>query len=106
MAEKISPELFDHLVELAALELTPDEAQYLRRELNNQLTAIDELAAIPIPEGTPPARHGVPFPVDVRQPLRADAAQSSGIQDAILKQAPDTRDGYIAVPQIPHEELD
>jgi len=34
-SEGISPAIFDHLVELAALELAPDEAEYLRRELNN-----------------------------------------------------------------------
>jgi aspartyl/glutamyl-tRNA(Asn/Gln) amidotransferase C subunit len=106
VADQITPELFDHLVELAALELTKDEAEYLRRELNNQLKAIDELAAIPIPEGTPLARHGVPYEAAIRPLLREDAAQSSGLADAILKQAPQTDANYIAVPEIPHEELD
>ena len=37
MTDEITPELFEHLVELAALEITPEEADYLQRELNNQL---------------------------------------------------------------------
>jgi hypothetical protein len=37
--QPITQELFDHLVGLAALELSPQEAEYLRKELNNQLMA-------------------------------------------------------------------
>lgn len=106
MVDQITPELFDHLVELAALELTKEEGEYLRRELNNQLKAIEELAAIPIPEGTPFASHGVPYTSAIRAALRADEAKSSGLAQAILGQAPQVNDEYIAVPEIPHEELE
>ena len=34
--EEISPEVFNHLVDLAALALDEKEAEYLRRELNHQ----------------------------------------------------------------------
>ena len=40
MAEEITAEIFDHLVELAALELEAKEAEYLRAQLNSQLKAI------------------------------------------------------------------
>jgi aspartyl/glutamyl-tRNA(Asn/Gln) amidotransferase C subunit len=106
MAEKISAELFAHLVELAALELDPKDAEYLRGQLNNQLKAIDELAAIPIPDGTPAAAHGVPFPREVRAPLRKDENQLAPEAGQILKGAPQTEDGYFVVPEIPHEELE
>jgi aspartyl/glutamyl-tRNA(Asn/Gln) amidotransferase C subunit len=106
MADQISLELFNHLVDLASLDLTTDEAEYLRRELNNQLKVIDELAAIPIPEGTPPARHGVGYLAAVRQPMREDRAIASGLSDEILAQAPETEGRYVAVPEIPHEELE
>ncbi|MCW5876246.1 MAG: hypothetical protein KIS85_05115 [Anaerolineales bacterium] len=106
MAEEISPELFNHLVELAALELTAEEGEYLRGELNNQLKAIDELAAIEIPEGTPLAAHGVPFPPELRPAARADETSSAGLNAEILAGAPETDDGYLQVPGIPHEELD
>lgn len=106
MAEQISPELFDHLVELAALELTAEEAEYLRDQLNKQLKSIEELAAIPIPEGTPPAAHGVPFPADVRAPLRKDQAAFAPEAADIKTGAPQTSEDYFVVPGIPHEELD
>lgn len=105
MADQITPELFAHLVELAALELNPEEAEYLRGELNNQLKAIDELAAIPIPEGTPLASHGVPYAAAIRPAIRADEALDSGLAAEIIGQAPQTSDGYVSVPEIPHEEL-
>lgn len=106
MAEKISAELFAHLVELAALELDPKDAEYLRGQLNNQLKAIDELAAIPIPEGTPAASHGVSFPADVRAPLRKDESKLAPEAGHILKGAPQSSDGYFVVPEIPHQELE
>lgn len=106
MADQITAELFNHLVELASLELSPDAAEYLRRELNKQLKAIDELAAIPIPEGTPLARHGVSYPASLRPAMRADQAIASGLSDEILAQASETEGRYVAVPKIPHEELE
>jgi len=105
MADQISPELFDHLVELASLELTGDEAEYLRGELNRQLKAIEELAAIPILGNTPLARHGVSYPADLRPAMREDHAEASGLSDEILAQAPETEGRYVVVPEIPHEEL-
>ena len=36
----ITLEIFQHLVSLAALELTEQESEYLRRELNQQLQVI------------------------------------------------------------------
>ncbi|MEX1248330.1 MAG: aspartyl/glutamyl-tRNA amidotransferase subunit C [Anaerolineales bacterium] len=106
MADQITPELFARLVELAALELDEKEGEYLRRELNNQLKAIDELAAIPIPEGTPLASHGVPYTAAIRPAIRNDQAMDSGLAAEIMAQAPETEAGYIAVPEIPHEQLE
>ena len=106
MADQITPELFDHLVELASMELAADETEYLRRELNNQLKAIDELAAIPIPPNTPAARHGVGYPAGLRPALRVDQALASGLSDEILAQAHETEGRYLVVPEIPHQELE
>ena len=105
MADRITPELFHHLVELAALELDEEEAEYLRQELNNQLTAIDQLAAIPIPEGLALTSHGVPYTAETTPDVRQDEWIPCEDVDAILEQAPELEDGYIVVPEIPHEEL-
>ncbi|MGH2524875.1 MAG: Asp-tRNA(Asn)/Glu-tRNA(Gln) amidotransferase subunit GatC [Anaerolineales bacterium] len=105
MSDEITPELFAHLVELAALELTPDESEYLRGQLNSQLKAIHELERIPIPDDVPPAAHGVAFVPEVRAPLREDKTRPCTEAERILKQAPEADEGYFVVPEIPHEEL-
>ena len=105
LPDEITPEVFDHLVRLAALELPPDEAEYLRRELNNQLKAIHELAAIPLDANTPIASHGVPYTPLTTPPIRSDIWEPGKVSQDILAQAPETEDGYIVVPDIPHQEL-
>ena len=40
MSDEIDISTFEHLVELAALELDGAQSEYLRRQLNNQLKAI------------------------------------------------------------------
>lgn len=105
MADEITPELFNHLVELAALELTPAEAEYLRKELNSQLKAIHELERIPISDDVPPAAHGVTYHPAIRSALRDDVPHASEQADKILKQAPEADDGYFVAPEIPHTEL-
>lgn len=106
MSDPISPDIFEHLVTLAALELAPEEGEYLRRQLNNQLKSIQELQAIPIPPETPLAAHGVPYPTAISQPPRPDHWVPSSDAAEILAQAPETDDGYIVVPEIPHTELE
>ncbi len=105
MKEEINAELFDHLVGLAALALSQEEAEYLRRELNNQLAAIHTLESIPLPEGIEPAARGVPYPPERSQPLREDVVEGCEQVAEILAQAPEFEDGYIVVPEIPHEDL-
>lgn len=106
MTESITPDLFAHLVDLAALELSAQESEYLRMQLNNQLKAVHELGAIPIDPSTPPASHGIPYPAEIRAPIREDEWQPSGFADRILNQAPQVEERYIIVPDIPHEDLE
>jgi len=106
MTEMISPELFSHLVQLAALELSPDEGEYLRGQLNKQLKAIGELQAIPIDPETPVASHGVPYTPQISPPIRTDVWLPEPNPQEIIAQAPETEDGYIVVPEIPHTDLE
>lgn len=105
MSDAITPELFAYLVELAALELAPAEAEYLRGQLNNQLKAIAELERIAVPEAVPPAAHGVTLEAAHRPALRADRHRPSDAAAQILAQAPETDAGYFVVPEIPHADL-
>ncbi|HLE22861.1 MAG TPA: Asp-tRNA(Asn)/Glu-tRNA(Gln) amidotransferase subunit GatC [Anaerolineales bacterium] len=104
-ADEITPEIFAHLVHLAELELEPDEAEYLRGQLNGQLRAIGEMASIEVDSETPITSHGVPYPPPARPLLREDVVQADDSADAILKQAPETESRYIVVPDIPHTDL-
>ena len=106
MAEAISTEIFRHLVDLAALELSESEAEYLRGELNNQLKVVRELASIEAPPDTPITSHGVPYSLDTTPPPRADVVRHCEAADDILAQAPQIEGRYLVVPDIPHTDLE
>src|SRR5258707_2826239 len=96
--DEISPDLFARLTSLAALELDPRESEYLRQQLNDQLKAIAELERIAMPDDVPPAAHGVPFPPEIRVPLRPDHAAVDPVLAArILRQAPEGEEGDFVV---------
>jgi aspartyl-tRNA(Asn)/glutamyl-tRNA(Gln) amidotransferase subunit C len=105
LTEDITPEIFNHLVELAALELNEQEATYLRRELNGQLKAIGELEAIEISDAIAITSHGVPFTTEISAPLREDVIDPCKEAEDILAQAPEVEDRFFVVPDIPHEDL-
>lgn len=106
MPDEISPELFARLAQLAALELDPRESEYLRGQLNGQLKAIAELERSAVPDDVPIAAHGVPFPTDIRPPLRTDhAVVDPVLAERILRQAPEVEEGYFVVPDIEHIQL-
>ena len=106
MTDQITPEIFVHLVDLAALELTPEQGEYLRRELNLQLKSIHELELIPLSAEVPISLHGVPFPAEISPALRNDEWLPYANPAAIIDQAPKTADGYIVVPDIQHTTLE
>lgn len=106
MSEEITREIFDHLVELAALELTPQEAEYIRRQLNAQLKAIQALKAIPLESTARVTLHGVPFTAAISPEPRADEWLPYADRADLLAQVPDLQGGYIIVPEIPHTDLE
>jgi aspartyl/glutamyl-tRNA(Asn/Gln) amidotransferase C subunit len=106
MTEQISRETFAHLVDLAALQLDEAEAEYLRQQLNNQLNAIHELEAIPLTEDVAITSHGVPYTPESSPPPRDDTWHPYPNPEEIMEQAPQTEDGYIVVPDIPHTNLE
>ncbi len=106
MNDTITQETFAHLVDLAALQLEPAEAEYLRQQLNNQLKAIHELEAIPLEENVPITSHGVPYITATSPAPRDDTWYPYPNPEDILGQAPQVDDGYIIVPEIPHTNLE
>jgi len=106
MSDQISPELFTKLVDLGAFAFDPAEAEYLRKELNNQLKAIQQLEKVPLDADVPLASHGVTFTAASSPPLRTDEWQPCENPDEILAQAPQVAARYLIVPDIPLTELD
>lgn len=106
MTDQISPETFAHLVDLAALDLDANEAEYLRNELNHQLRVIQELEAIPLSKSIEITSHGVPYTPAIRPPLREDIWKPYDNPKRIIAEAPESEDGYLVVPDIPHTDLE
>lgn len=106
MTDEITPDSFEHLVELAAFAFDSEEADYLRRELNSQLKAIHQLEAVPLEADVPITLHGVTYSRETKPALREDVWEPCENPDEILAQAPQVEDRYIIVPDIPHTKLD
>lgn len=105
MNEEITPEAFAHLVDLAALELSAQESETLRQQLNNQLKSVHELLVIPLPEETPIASRGVEYTSASSPAPRPDTAQSHPAPGRLLQGAPEVAEGYLVVPETPHQDL-
>jgi aspartyl/glutamyl-tRNA(Asn/Gln) amidotransferase C subunit len=104
--ETITRKIFAHLVQLAAFELTEEESEYLRKELNAQLSAIRELEAIEVDPSVAITSHGVPYTPGITPTLRQDVTLACPEADDIVAGSPSSDDRYIIVPDIPHEELE
>lgn len=95
--EKITPELFEKLVELAQFALNPSEKDYLRQELNHQLAAVKELSEIPLDANISPTTHGLE--VEGAAPRQDNWVAFANFQ-AIVALAPESEDGLIVVPDV------
>jgi len=95
--KRISPQLFDKLVGLAALELTAEERDYLFEEMNHQLASVKALSQIPLPERIQPSLHGIEL--EGADP-RPDEWQPFSNPTEIIALAPESEDGMVAVPDV------
>jgi aspartyl-tRNA(Asn)/glutamyl-tRNA(Gln) amidotransferase subunit C len=81
-----------HLARIAV----PEEAlPELARELSGILTFMEQLNEVDV-EGIEPMTSVTPM----RLKRRVDAVTDGGYQDKILKNAPDAREGFFAVPKV------
>jgi len=105
MSDPITVDIFDHLVGLAALELSSEQAEYLRAQLNHQLKVIEELKAIPLDDSVTINLRGVPYETSNSSLPREDIWKPYPDPASILAQAPQVDEGHIIVPDIPHTTL-
>lgn len=94
---KISPELFQKLVGLAALELTYEESTYLLTEMNHQLSSVNALLQVPLDADIQPTLHGIQCQ---GAGPRADVWLPFPTPNEILAGAPEIKDGMFAVPDV------
>ena len=106
MPEAITPEVFNKLVGLASLNVGDQEGEYLRQQLNNQLSSVAELEAIPLEEDLKVTSHGVAYTPQIAPEMRADEHVRYPEPGKIVENAPESEDGYFVVPNIPIERLE
>lgn len=96
---KISREDVLYVAELAHLELTPEEVEKFREQLDGILTYIDKLKELDVSHVEPMAQilesHSSP-----EGTLRADVAHRSDVSKQILEQAPEAKAPYFRVPKV------
>jgi aspartyl-tRNA(Asn)/glutamyl-tRNA(Gln) amidotransferase subunit C len=84
-----------HVALLARLELTDEEIEGFRTDLNSILDHIDEIQRLDL-EDVPPTAH----PLDVVNAVRADEVRPGLSQAEALKNAPQREAGAFVIPQI------
>lgn len=80
---------------LARLQVTDDEIAKYGPQLSNIINFVEQLAEIDTDNVEPLASV-----VDIRPELRKDVVSDGGIQAEILKNAPETLEGFFVVPKV------
>ncbi len=80
---------------LARIRVSEEELEPLAKELSGILDFMERLAEVDV-EGVEPMTSVTPMELK----RRADVVTEGGIRDKILANAPDSRDGFFAVPKV------
>jgi len=95
---KITLQEVEHVARLARLELTAEEKERMRAQLDSILSYIDKLNELDT-SAIEPTSHVLPM----TNVFREDEVTSSLVQDAVLANAPDRHDRFFRVPRILEE---
>ncbi len=90
----VSDETIDSLSILAKLELSPEEKERVKGELNEMLDYIHKLEELDTTEAEPMSHI---FPI--QNVFREDIVENDDNREAILKNAPAKKDGSFVVPK-------
>lgn len=80
---------------LARIRVEDGELSALADEMSAILDWVEQLQAVDV-AGVPPMTAVNPMPL----PMRADEVTDGGIQDKVLANAPEAREGFFAVPKV------
>jgi len=91
---EITPDLVSYLEKLGRIKLTPEEEIQTQKELGSILAYIDKLGELDT-EGVEPLSHAF----GRTNVMREDVVTNGDMQDLILSNAKETKDGAILVPK-------
>ncbi len=91
----IDKETARRVAHLARIEVADDQLEHLAGELNGILGFMEQLNEVDV-DGVEPMTSVTPM----RLPRRADVVTDGDQQAAVLKNAPDAREGFFAVPKV------
>lgn len=94
MANTISDETMEYVGILAKLELSEEEKQQAKKDMETMLDYIDKLNELDT-SGVEPMSHVFP----VQNVFREDVVTNGDDSEAMLKNAPEERDGSYVVPR-------
>ncbi len=94
MANVISDETMEYVGILAKLELSGEERQQAKKDMERMLDYIDKLNELDT-SGVEPMSHAFP----VQNVFREDVVTNTDMRDAMLENAPQRRDGSFVVPR-------
>ena len=91
----IDTETAARVAKLASIRVRDEDLPALAGEFNRILGFIDELSEVDV-EGVEPMASVTPM----RLKRRDDTVTDGGMQDKVLSNAPDAREGFFAVPKV------
>ena len=91
----IDTETARRVAHLARIAVKDDDLPALARELSGILTFMEQLNEVDV-DGVEPMTSVTPM----RLKRREDVVTDGGMQDRILSNAPDAREGFFAVPKV------
>ncbi|MBQ1393358.1 MAG: Asp-tRNA(Asn)/Glu-tRNA(Gln) amidotransferase subunit GatC [Lachnospiraceae bacterium] len=94
MANIISDETIEYVGILAKLELSDEEKEQAKKDMGSMLDYIDQLNELDT-SAVEPMSHVFP----VNNVFREDIVENGDERDAILKNAPEEKDGSFVVPK-------
>ena len=89
----------ERIARLARIKVPPEEAEALAADLSRILAFVEQLNELDCADVPPMAGGGVGESA-MKLRRRPDAVTDGNIQDKVLANAPDARDGYFAVPKV------
>ena len=95
MPDRLSLDEVRHVAKLARLRLTDEQLEKYQTQLSAVLDHIAKLSELDV-EGVEPMSH----PSDLVNRLDDDNVGESLAVEKVLALAPDTKDGYLAVPKV------